>query len=70
MHWSVEWKPRESNDDNGLLVVQARFSLIELYQLAGDDFWDDPAGAFFGNASDALLDLPEDTWKAIERLVV
>ncbi|WP_295447393.1 hypothetical protein [uncultured Thiodictyon sp.] len=69
MTWSIDWKPRESNAENGLFVVQARLSLIELYQQAGDDFWDDPAISFFSKACDALLSLPDDKWKMIESLV-
>lgn len=69
MKWSVEWQPNESKCESGVLTAQARFSLIDLRQLSGNDFWDDLAGTFFRNACKAFVDLPKEHWEMIEKLI-
>ena len=68
MNWDIKWKPIEPEDDEGMLVARAQLSLIELYQLAGDEFWDDPAHSFFSTAGKALLTLPAATWDLLDQL--
>ncbi|MEC4747162.1 hypothetical protein U2W12_01610 [Methylomicrobium sp. Wu6] len=69
MEWNCEWKPRKSGVQKGVLIVQARLSLIELHCQAREGFWDDPTRSFFNTACDALFRLPEETWAAIEKIV-
>jgi hypothetical protein len=68
MEWNCEWKPREGVS-KGVLVIQARLSLIELHCQAHEGFWDEPTRSFFNTACDALFRLPEETWVAVEKLV-
>lgn len=67
MEWIVEWKPRGWDANKGMLVVQARLSLIELHRQSGDDDWDDQARSFFSTACQALFALPESNWAEIEK---
>lgn len=65
MVWNVELK---QVDGGGLFLVQARYSLIELYQQSGGDFWDSHASSFFKTACQKIINIPNEDWKIIKSL--
>lgn len=68
MSWEVNWQDYTADDDVFVLVARARLSLIELYQQAGEDFWDDAAQSFFSTAGKAVFELPTPIWDLLREL--